>query len=41
MLYFSGEDKANIGKHCVGIATSDRVTGPFMPEAAPLACQIE
>lgn len=41
VLYFSGGSKEDGSKHCVGAATSDKVTGPFTPEAAPLACPLQ
>lgn len=40
MLFYAGESAANPGFHCVGVATSTNVEGPYAPQAEPLVCPI-
>lgn len=41
VMYFSGEVKANPARHCIGIAISDTVTGPYIPDDEPFACDLD
>ncbi|KAJ3876268.1 glycoside hydrolase family 43 protein [Lentinula edodes] len=40
VLFYAGESAANLGFHCVGVATSTNVEGPYAPQAEPLVCPI-
>ncbi|KAI1138646.1 glycoside hydrolase family 43 protein [Hypoxylon sp. FL0543] len=40
VMYYSGEVAANSAHHCVGTATSDTITGPFVPDEEPFACNL-
>jgi len=40
VLYYSARLKDNSPIHCVGVATSDAIVGPYMPAAAPWACPV-
>lgn len=39
-MYFSAASSADNTKHCVGVATSSSITGPYTPEENPLACPL-
>jgi beta-xylosidase len=41
VMYFSAAAASDTSKHCVGVATSSTVTGPYVPENAPLACPLQ
>lgn len=41
VLYFSAYSTKNPIQHCVGAATSQSVTGPYIPEDKPLACPLD
>ncbi|OTA99899.1 glycoside hydrolase family 43 protein [Hypoxylon sp. CI-4A] len=38
VMYFAGEVANNTKFHCIGVAVSDEVTGPYVPEDEPFAC---
>ncbi|KAJ3805808.1 glycoside hydrolase family 43 protein [Lentinula aff. lateritia] len=40
VLFYAGESAENPGFHCVGVATSTNVEGPYAPQAEPLVCPI-
>lgn len=37
IMYFTGE-VPNSHQHCIGVARSDRIAGPYLPEPVPWAC---
>ncbi|KAG7121812.1 arabinan endo-1 like protein [Verticillium longisporum] len=41
ILYFSGELPDADGKHCVGVALADSMTGPYRPMPEPWACHLD
>lgn len=41
VLYFSGELPEESGKHCVGVATSTNVLGPYDAQPEPWTCDLE
>lgn len=41
ILYFSGTSRASASKHCVGAATSRKITGPYSPSPTPLICDLQ
>jgi len=41
VLYFSATSAQDESKHCVGAATSDFATGPFVPQDNYLACPLD
>ncbi|KAL8746004.1 MAG: hypothetical protein Q9190_001930 [Brigantiaea leucoxantha] len=41
VLYFAGRSAQDTSKHCVGVATSTSVTGPYDALDDPLACPLE
>ncbi|RDA95461.1 hypothetical protein CP533_5405 [Ophiocordyceps camponoti-saundersi (nom. inval.)] len=40
VLYFSGQLAKNPEHHCVGVATSNNVLGPYKPRDEPFACDL-
>ncbi|KAI1415374.1 glycoside hydrolase family 43 protein [Hypoxylon sp. FL1857] len=40
VMYYSGEVAENPAHHCIGTAVSDSVTGPFVPDEEPFACNL-
>ncbi|KIK66761.1 glycoside hydrolase family 43 protein [Collybiopsis luxurians FD-317 M1] len=38
VLFYAGENAASPGSHCVGVATSTNVEGPYSAQAEPLVC---
>ncbi|KAI1390829.1 glycoside hydrolase family 43 protein [Hypoxylon trugodes] len=40
VMYYSGEVADNPSHHCIGTATSDTITGPYIPEEEPFACNL-
>ncbi|RMZ89210.1 hypothetical protein DV736_g3563, partial [Chaetothyriales sp. CBS 134916] len=38
VLYYTDEPSWSPAHHCLGVATSDKVTGPYVPSDQPLAC---
>lgn len=41
IMYFSGERPDADGKHCVGVALSSTVMGPYQPFAEPWTCDLD
>lgn len=40
VMYYADEIATNPAHHCVGVATSQTVTGPYTPVATPFACPL-
>ncbi|PHH89317.1 hypothetical protein CDD83_6306 [Cordyceps sp. RAO-2017] len=40
VLYFSGQVRSDPAHHCVGVAFSSRIIGPYRPRPAPLLCDL-
>ncbi|KAM4055722.1 glycosyl hydrolases family 43 domain-containing protein [Hirsutella rhossiliensis] len=40
VLYFSGQVASNDSHHCVGVATSTRILGPYTPKDEPFQCDL-
>ncbi|KAI2606541.1 glycoside hydrolase family 43 protein [Hypoxylon sp. NC1633] len=40
VMYYSGEAAENTAHHCIGTATSDTATGPYVPDDEPFACDL-
>jgi GH43 family beta-xylosidase len=40
VLYYSAADAQETSHHCVGTATSDTITGTYIPNNSPLACPL-
>lgn len=38
ILTYSGEFAKNNTHHCIGIATSDKIIGPYTPQDSPTVC---
>ena len=38
VMYYSARDKTSAAQHCVGVATSKSVLGPYDPQPQPFAC---
>lgn len=41
VLYFAGEYPGAGGKHCIGVATSNTVLGPYTPQNQTFACPLD
>ncbi|KAF7714746.1 Arabinan endo-1,5-alpha-L-arabinanase [Penicillium ucsense] len=41
VMYFAATAAADTSKHCVGVAISSSVTGPYIPESQPFACPLQ
>ncbi|KAL7625223.1 hypothetical protein AAE478_004438 [Parahypoxylon ruwenzoriense] len=40
VMYYSGEVAQDSAHHCIGSATADTVTGPYIPDDQPFACDL-
>ena len=40
VMYYSARHAIKQKHHCVGVATSDTITGPYTPQAQPLVCPL-
>jgi len=40
-MYYADEIAGNPAHHCVGVATSENILGPYTPHDTPLACPID
>ncbi|KAI0596734.1 endo-arabinase [Biscogniauxia sp. FL1348] len=40
VMYFSGQSAVNKAHHCVGVATSSTILGPYTPVDTPFACDL-
>ncbi|KJZ73416.1 hypothetical protein HIM_07210 [Hirsutella minnesotensis 3608] len=40
LMYFSGEVAGNTSHHCVGVARSDKILGPYIPSDEPFVCDL-
>jgi len=41
VMYYSGEAPGGGGRHCIGVAISRDVLGPYTPQATPFACPLD
>lgn len=41
VMYYSGEVAASPAHHCIGTAVSDTITGPYIPDDEPFACDLD
>lgn len=40
-MYYAGEVASAPGKHCIGVATAENITGPYTPATSPLICDLK
>ncbi|KAI5924152.1 endo-arabinase [Camillea tinctor] len=40
VMYFSGQSAVNKAHHCIGVATSETILGPYQPVDEPFACDL-
>ncbi|KAI0119267.1 glycoside hydrolase family 43 protein [Daldinia grandis] len=40
VMYYSGEVAKDSAHHCIGAAVADAITGPYIPEEEPFACDL-
>ncbi|ROW11634.1 hypothetical protein VPNG_05601 [Cytospora leucostoma] len=40
VMYYSGQLASNTEHHCIGVATADRITGPWTADDEPMICDI-
>ncbi len=40
-MYFAAVGRSHPQKHCIGVATSPNVSGPYAPIEEPIVCELE
>ncbi|MCJ1419760.1 hypothetical protein MMC32_006116 [Xylographa parallela] len=40
VMYYSARHAIKLKRHCVGVATSKNITGPYTPQAQPVVCPL-